>query len=117
MYFRDYTPNREQTKEEYIQAMQHELNTQWYAKREFNENYSYNKEATQSWIRTVKVKHVCIFFNDNVWFFELWYMFKYYLDLWYTPQVNKMKDKSIPEISHVHFILETEETNTFSYPV
>jgi hypothetical protein len=117
MYFRDYTPNRKQTKEEYIADMQKELNTQWYARREFEENFSYNREATQQGIKTVKVKHVCIFYNDNIQFFEFWYMMKHYLDLWYTPQVNKMRDKSIKEVGHIHFILELEETNTFTYPV
>ena len=117
MYFRDYTPHREQTKEKYISSMQDELKKQWYAKREFDETKSYNREATQKWTKNVKVKHVCIFYNDNIQFFDFWYMIKYYLDQWYTPQVNKMRDKSIPELDHIHFILELEETNAFTYPV
>lgn len=113
-YFRDYSPVFSQTKEEYIQDMQHELKTQGYAKREFAPEQSYNMRGKKK----VKTKHICIFYNDKLQDRELGYMIRYYTSQWYAYQEASKETKSLPEVSHIHFLLEIDnKDNTFTYPV
>ncbi len=93
--------------------MQHELQTQWYAKREFLPEQCYDMRGNKK----VNTKHIRIFYTDKLENWELWYIIRYYMQEWYAMQEAAKKHKSIPELSHIHFILELEEPNTFTYPI